>query len=248
MKYQHKECNYICPFQLSGNYYPKYYMYRHDTSGEKALTTTTQSISSENYKIHEYLNIPVLSGAINPNVLKYINNNIKNDILEFKNQMETAADENAKVLQQAGRPVIPFQISNNYIVTYNKNNLLSISLVYQQNINGRNSYIRTTYNYNLKNARSMPLKDLFKPGSDYISVLNSKIKSILQTNPEDYYPSTASNFKGIAEDQPYYLDNNNLVLFFGFNEIAPTASGIPLIKIPFSELSDILNPQLLRSI
>lgn len=248
MKYQHKECNHIYPFQLTEDYSPNYYMYRHDISSGKALTATTQPLNTENYKIHEYLNIPVLSGDANPNVLKYINNNIKSDILEFKSQMETAADENAKALQQAGRPVVPFQISNNYIVTYNKNNLLSISLLYQQYINGRNSYIRTTYNYNLKNARSMPLKDLFKPGSDYISTLNSKVRLILQANPQDYYPSTASNFKGIAENQPYYLDNDNLVLFFSFNEIAPTASGIPLIKIPFSELSNILNPQLLRSI
>lgn len=247
MKYQHKGYNHLYPFQLPKDYYPKYNMYRNDTA-RKVLTATTQPLNTENYKIHEYLNIPVLSGDANPNVLNYINNNIKSDILEFKSQMETAADENAKAMQQAGKPIVPFQISNNYLITYNKNNLLSISLIYQQYINGRNSYIRTAYNYNLQNARSMPLKDLFKPGSNYISTLNNKIISILKANPQDYYPNTASNFKGISEDQPYYLDNNNLVLFFGFNEIAPTASGIPLIKIPFSELSDIINPQLLRSI
>ncbi|AJA47637.1 hypothetical protein CPAST_c15620 [Clostridium pasteurianum DSM 525 = ATCC 6013] len=233
-------------FSNPQKYNSKHHKYRNDTSN--TLGVTSQNISTENYKIREYLNIPVLSGNFNAEVLKYINGNIKNDILEFKSQMEAAADENAKAMQSAGKPVIPFQISNNYILTYNKNNLLSISLIYQQYINGRNSYIRTSYNYNLENARSMPLGDLFKPDSNYISVLNNKVKSILQANPQDYYPNTASNFKGIAKDQPYYLDNNNLVLFFGFHEIAPTASGVPLIKIPFSELTDILNPQLLRSI
>lgn len=248
MNHKHKGHNNLTRSQLPQDYYPKYYMYRNDPANGKTLTATSQPLNSENYKIREYLNIPVLSGDFNPNVINYINNNVKNDILEFKGQMEAAADENAKAMQQAGKPVVPFQISNNYLVTYNKNNLLSISLIYQQYINGRNSYIRTSYNYNLQNARSMPLGDLFKPGSNYISVLNSKIRSILQRNPQDYYPNTASNFKGITEDQPYYLDNNDLVLFFGFNEIAPVASGIPLIKIPFSELSDILNPQILRSI
>lgn len=246
MDYADKKHNKFYNFSIPQGYHPQYYIYRNDTSN--TLNTTSQTINTENYKIHEHLNIPVFNGNFNPDVLKYINGNIKNDILEFKSQMETAADENAKAMEAAGEPVIPFQISNNYIVTYNKNNLLSISLIYQQYINGRNSYIRTSYNYNLENARSMPLGDLFKPGSDYILVLNNKIKSILQAAPQDYYPNTADNFKGIAVDQPYYLDNNNLVLFFGFHQISPTASGIPLIKIPFSELRDILNPQLLRSV
>ncbi|WP_010239652.1 DUF4163 domain-containing protein [Clostridium arbusti] len=245
MKHEHKEYTSFNIFQIPENYYPQYYMYRNDTT--KTLTSTTQTMSSQNNKIHEYLNIPVLKGDMLPNVLNYINGNIKSDILEFKSQMEEAADENAKTLQSAGKPIVPFQISNNYSITYNKNNILSLSLIYQQYINGRNSYIRTSYNYNLQNASSMPLRSLFKPGSNYIETLNTKVRSILQSNPQDYFPNTASNFKGVAEDQPYYLDNNNLVLFFSFNQIAPTASEIPLIKIPLSELSTILNPQLLRS-
>lgn len=246
MKYLNKSYN--CHFKLSKNYYPQYYMYRNADENTKILNVSHQIINQVNYKIQEYLRVPILSGDFNQDILNHINNNIKDDILEFKNQMETAADENAVALEKEGKPVTPFRISNNYAVTYNKNNLVSISLIYHQYINGRNSYIRTSYNYNLENARSMPLKDLFKPESDYISVLNSKIKYILQQNPEEYDLNTITNFKGIAEDQPYYLDNNNLVLFFGFNEISPTSSGIPLVKIPFSELSDILNPQLLKSV
>lgn len=245
MKYQHSKNRNFGPLQIPKNYYPQYYMYRNDTS--KTLTSTTETLSSQNNKIQEYLNIPVLKGDINPKALNYINGNIRSDILEFKSQMEEAADENAKALQAAGKPIVPFRVSNNYSITYNKNNILSISLIYQQYINGRTSYIRTSYNYNLQNANSMPLRSLFKPGSNYIETLNNKVRSILKSNPQDYFPNTASNFKGVAEDQPYYLDRDNLVLFFSFNEIAPTASEIPLIKIPLSELSTILNPQLLRS-
>ena len=89
----------------------------------------------------------------------------------------------------------------------------------------------------------MPLRSLFKQNVDYIGTLNKKMKERLQVS----YPSIAAQFSGIAEDQPYYLDNNDLVIFPRFNEIGPILSEIPVIRIPLSELSNIVKPQLLRS-
>lgn len=231
-----------CPFQE----YSSYYMKSRTASNENSLTVSTKNISSETSKIHESLQIPVFQGKINPRVLQTINDNIKSDILEFKSQMETAANEYSKNLIKQGKPFTPFAISNTYLVTYNKNNTLSISIIYQQYIGGRNSYIRTTYNYDLSSGESMPLRSLFKQGVDYRGTLNKLITQKINEDKQ-LYPSISSiQFKGIAEDQPYYLDNNNLVIFFRFNEIAPAASEIPVIRIPFSELSNILKPQLLR--
>lgn len=206
------------------------------------LTVTTIKITNTNDKINEYLQIPVFYGDINPQILQNINSNIKNDILEFKKQMEIAADENAENLKKQGKKPEPYEISNTYSITYNKNNILSISLFYQQYISGKNSYIRVTYNYDLKTGESMSLKNLFKHGVDYLGTLNRKARKKLQAN----YPNTLAQFKGITEDQPFYLDNNTLVLFPRFNEIAPTISAIPVIVIPLSELINILKPQLLR--
>jgi hypothetical protein len=206
------------------------------------LTATTTQIKSENDKIHEYLQIPIFKGDINKNILENINTNVKNDIMEFKQQMEEAAEENAENLKKQGKKPTPYEISNIYSITYNKNNILSVSLIYQEYVGGRNSYIRTTYNYNLQTGESMPLKSLFRQNTDYIETLNKKIREQLQAN----YPSITSQFTGITEDQPYYLDNTNLVVFLRFNEIAPFVSDIPVIKIPLTELGD-LKPQFLRS-
>lgn len=232
MMFRFIDCNTFCPFQLY-----RQYLIRTDIN---PLTVTAKDISMQNNKIHEFLQIPVLQGQINPRILNYINNNIRSDILEFKEEMETAADENAKNSINHGRPITPFEISNTYLMTYNKNNILSISIIYQQYIGGRNSYIRTTYNYDLNSGESMSLGSLFKQDVDYIGTLNKLIKEKIQINK--------NQFKGVAKDQPYYLDNNNLVIFFRFNEIAPIGSEIPVIKIPLSELSNILKPQLLRNI
>lgn len=226
-----------CPYYIKN-------LYRQQLNN---LNVITDEINSQTPNIREYLKVPVLQGNIDAKILDNINSNVRNDILEFKNELELAADETAKEKKAAGISFSPFEISNNYLLTYNKNGLLSISLVFQELIDGKNSYIRTSYNYDLKTGESMPLESLFKPQSDYINILNKEILNQVKDNPSDYSSYTVSNFKGITKDQPYYLDNKNLNLFFGFNQISPTVSEIALIKIPYENLNTILEPNITRS-
>jgi hypothetical protein len=210
------------------------------------LNVITDELNKEDSTIHEFLKIPVLQGNINPEILNNINTNIRNDILEFKDQLEASAKENAKENQSLASNYKPWEISNNYLVTYNKNGIFSISLIFQELINGKSSFIRTSYNYDLKTGKPLPLESLFKPGTDYIRFLNKEILKQLEENISKYSSNSTSNFKGITSDHPYYLDNNSLNLFFGFNEIAPTSSGIAVIKIPYEDLDSILNLPLTR--
>jgi hypothetical protein len=232
----------FCPYETHETY-PIYRFSYRPIKPDPPLTATTTKITDTTEKITEYLLIPVFHGNINKEILENINSNVKNDILEFKRQMEEAADENAENFKKQGKKVIPYQISNTYSITYNKNEILSLSLIYQEYISGKNSFIRTTYNYNLQTGESMPLRSLFKQGADYIGTLNQKIREKLKVS----YPEITAQFKGIAEDQPYYLDNNTLIIFLRFNEIAPIVSDIPVIRIPLAELGNILKPPLLRN-
>lgn len=240
----------ICPYfyyfnscsKRSKELYPPCNFEYRNIQSDPPLSVTTTKIADTNDKIDEYLLIPVFHGNINSQILENINSNIKNDIIEFKTQMEAAAEENLELLKKQGKKPIPYQISNTYSITYNKNNLLSVSLIYQEYLNGRNSYIRTAYNYNLQNGESMPLESLFMPGTNYIDILNKKTREKLTSGSS----GTSVKFKGIAKDQPYYVDDDNLVIFLRFNEISPVPSSIPVIRIPFSELSSILKPQLLK--
>ena len=234
--------DYYCPFQKS---YISHTKTRSNFNDSLPLSVNTSEIKSNTEAIQEYLRVPIFSGKISPNILAFINENIKNDILEFKNQMESAAEENMEQLKKQEKAVIPFKISNIYSVTYNENGLLSVSILYEEYINGKNSYIRTAYNYDLKSGTSMSLKDLFKANVDYKTVLDKKIQEKIKLNSQAYFPNTLNNFKGISPYQPFYLDKNNLIIFFEFNEIAPIASEIPTIKIPLYELKGILKPQLI---
>ena len=50
-------------------------------------------------------------------------------------------------------------------------------------------------------------------------------------------------FKTIDDNQPFYLTDGGLVVYFGQYEIAPYYVGIPEFKIPFSRLKDSIEPR-----
>ncbi|HLO12746.1 MAG TPA: WG repeat-containing protein [Pseudoneobacillus sp.] len=84
------------------------------------------------------------------------------------------------------------------------------------------------------------LKDLFRENSDYVKVLSDIIGEQIKNDPQYEYvfPNT---YKGIAPNQPFYVDKNNLYIYFAPYEIAPYAAGFPTFKIPFTEIDSILN-------
>lgn len=204
-----------------------------------------KEIKASNKYIEEDLKIPILQGIKNINVQNQINTSMESDVIEFKQELEEAAREQGEEAEKHGKVFKPYVISNNYAITYNKNNIISISILYDEFIGGKHSYIRATYNFNTETGKSLGLKDLFKPNIPYRDLINTEIKKQLITKKNIYPPGAADRFKGIAEDQPFYLEDTNIVLFFGFNEIAPSISEIPIIKINYTAFKNELIPALL---
>lgn len=157
---------------------------------------------------------------------------------------------NARLAQMSGvkkidpNKQLESSYSGDYEITFFKNHLVLIE------ING--------YDYPFGAAHGMPLlvyahvdlesgvfyelKDLFKPDSSYVKVLSDIIGEQIKTDPEYSYvfPDT---YKGIAPNQPFYVDEKNLYIYFTPYEIAPYAAGFPTFKIPFSEIEQILNKE-----
>lgn len=186
------------------------------------------------------LKIPVFSGNVNPNIIRNINENIENDIMEFKDQIESGAQQSLGGMIQSGKKVNPYAISNTFQVVYNQNGLLSVLVTYAAIIGGVSNYVKASYNYDLRTGKPIALGDLFKNGIPYKSLLNTEIKKQLQTNNDKYIKSAAAKFTGVADDQPFYMDGDGIEVFLGFNESAPFAGGIPLIKVPYASLSNAL--------
>lgn len=138
------------------------------------------------------------------------------------------------------------QLESNYMgdfeVTFYRKNLVVIEI--------------TGYNYPFGAAHGMPVKkyihldlktgdifslnDLFKPGSPYIKVLSERIGNQIKDNPKYTYVFPGS-YKGIQVDQPFFISEDGLNLYFGPYEIAPYTAGFPAFTIPLEELTDIID-------
>ncbi|XJZ27874.1 WG repeat-containing protein [Bacillota bacterium Lsc_1132] len=138
------------------------------------------------------------------------------------------------------------QLESNYLgdyeVPFYKGNLLEIEI--------------TGYDYPFGAAHGMPvkkyahidlqtgafyqLKDLFKPGSQYVKVISAIIgKQMISDQTYSYiFPGS---YKGIQADQPFFVKSDSLSIYFAPYEIAPYASGFPTFTIPFDEMEDIID-------
>jgi hypothetical protein len=86
------------------------------------------------------------------------------------------------------------------------------------------------------------LKDLFKPGSDYVQELSRIVGKQIKEDPQYSYVFPDS-YTGIAADQPFYVTDNALHLVFAPYEIAPYAAGFPTFTIPFAQIQDNINTE-----
>ena len=65
------------------------------------------------------------------------------------------------------------------------------------------------------------------------------IQKMIDKEPQYEYVYK-DGFKGIDEGQNFYIDDNNLYIYFQPYDIGPYAAGFIIFKIPFSLIQDIM--------
>ena len=96
------------------------------------------------------------------------------------------------------------------------------------------------YNYNLLAGDKLRLKYIFKEEVNYEEIVNDFITEEINNNPDIYFKDD-EGFKGISENQPFYIDDDGIVIYFGWYEIAPYYVGIPKFKLKFDEFNKYLD-------
>lgn len=81
------------------------------------------------------------------------------------------------------------------------------------------------------------LKDLFKPGSNYVRRLSALVD--IQIQERDL--PTLGDFRGISPDQDFYIADKTLVIYFQLYEITPYVVGLPMFPISVFDLADIID-------
>ncbi|MEW9080084.1 DUF3298 and DUF4163 domain-containing protein [Terrisporobacter glycolicus] len=174
-----------------------------------------------------------------------INNAIYNYIVSFKDNIKKQSEEYKKEYEisnkESSLPKFIYEAYSQYDMIYNKNNLVSIPILTYEFTGGAHGMsVLKSFNYNLKSGEELKLKNIFKDNVNYKSIINTYIKKEIKKN-KDLYFTGKEGFKGIDENQGFYLENDKLVIYFQLYEIAPYYVGIPKFKIPINEIEGKLN-------
>ena len=137
---------------------------------------------------------------------------------------------------------LDYSYFGDFSVEFFKNNLLVLQINgYEYHFGAAHGMPTKIYaNINLENDKMYTLSDLFKKNSNYINVISDIIGSQIKNNKEYEYVFPDS-YKGINENQKFYIKEDALYIYFDPYEIAPFMAGFPTFKIPFSDIINIID-------
>lgn len=205
------------------------------------IEITSKTISSENEALQSNIILPIFSGGNNEEFLNEINQLIEENSLKIKEEVSQMAEEDYEAFKDDDVPFFPYELMINYDIHTATNELLSFTTLNYQYTGGAHGHsVKIPYNFDLTTGKEIVLEDLFKKGSDYKRILNEEIQKQIKEDPEIFFPDEVELFSGIKENQPFYIKNGKLFIYFGQYDIAPYASGIIEFEIPSSILRSII--------
>ncbi len=201
----------------------------YQTSDDVKLSSSL-TLKAEKFKPNKYVVVhyPVLTGLSDGSVEKKINDKLYTIFVEGRKDIKK--EDNLSVDDSFTGKTI-----NNLLLLNKSGYDYSFGAAHGMPINNY-------YPIDLKTGEIYKLKDLFLEDSDYVKVLSKKVAAkIKEESKKEQSMYFNDSFTSIQEDQYFYLDNNNLYLYFYPYDIAPYAAGFPEFKIPFDSISNIIN-------
>lgn len=196
--------------------------------------------------------IPVIESASAPEAAAALSAHFMEQVVMSEQLMEDDAKDTYESNKDSGYTFPPDIHNVQFDVMRNDSQYLSFYLMYYTYTGGAHGmHNDLAYTFDAQSGERIALKDLFKADTDYVSLLNEKIREEIETIAMDNeaiqgeYYNPYNGFESIAEDQHFYLTDSSLVLFFDLYEIAPYAAGIPMFEIPLKDLEPMLNEEVL---
>lgn len=184
----------------------------------------TITISTGPTKVVYY---PRVSGMQNKQLQEFINNTILRQNQQLINE------------QTGNMDTTVVDLYGYYEVKNNQRNVLSLSLsnyVYHYHAAHGMTVIKSL-TFDLQKGKQAALKDLFKPGSDYVQ----RISDLIAVQIKERDIPLLVDFTAIKPDQDFYIADKALVVYFQLYEITPYAYGFPMFPISVYDLKDIVD-------
>ncbi|WP_332692798.1 WG repeat-containing protein [Halalkalibacter lacteus] len=210
----------------------------YDSSGKIVYQPNTSFLLNEQYRIQiekfspnkDYLAYyPQLEGMQNEEAQRRVN-----DILK----------QQSKVIHVPSHVQLDYSYYGDFSVAFFRGNLLVLKLVgYNYPFGAAHGMPFQTYvHIDLKTGTIYELNDLFKSGSDYVKVISDIIRKQIEEEEKQgsafYFPD---QYKGIQPDQPFYVTEDALAIYFQPYEIAAYAAGFPTFFIPYDEIMEMVD-------
>lgn len=178
---------------------------------------------------------------VNEDILKNLNNTIKSSVYTFTQGILEEEQQINSSNPDGSKAKINYKVYSNYDITFNKNHILSLVL-HLNAMDDNSTQYNDLYSYNidLLTGNQLLLKNIFKPGVDYLKLASDFINFKISQNPKYYYPDTVVD---IPEDQSFYLTDQGIMIYFGLDEISPASNGIQKFLMEFSNFESYINPR-----
>lgn len=197
----------------------------------KTITTRTIDKSFETEKISASCQIPAYSGFSSESLEKAINEEIESVVTNHLNTFS----KDAKKIGDASS----FLVENTEHINVEGFFSATVNISASVGKTKKNSF-RLTKNIDTKKCLALNLCDLFADDS-YIDMVNTRLAEVVDNNPEKYMGLWQK--PQIIANQPFYIDGQNLVLYYPPYELSYYERGFVEIPLSLSDMSGYLKPE-----
>ncbi|WP_226669598.1 DUF3298 and DUF4163 domain-containing protein [Metabacillus litoralis] len=141
--------------------------------------------------------------------------------------------------QVGNMPTTVEEMLGYYEIKNNQRKVLSLTLsnyTYHYHAAHGMTYLQSL-TFDLEKEKQCQLRDLFKPGVDYVKKLSEIIKK--QMKQRDI--PLLNEFSTIKPNQDFYIADKTLVIYFQLYEITPYVFGFPMFPISVYDIQDIID-------
>ena len=190
---------------------------------------------------------PVIENADNDEFIASINEDVKNSVAEFVNEVKgkeiiDGAKEYYSYANKGDMPTFsPYTFEFDYDINLNTEDYFSMTAVLYYNLHGAHPMTSmTSVSYDMKAKKEFALTDIWNVDAEgakkeIIDAFNAEIDK----NPTMYFEDAKKTVEENTQRAEFYLDENGVNMYFQLYEIAPYAAGYPMCLIPLEGNEDL---------
>lgn len=215
-----------------------------------AVEVTAETETGESLEFRYSLRLPVFKTS-DPEVQRVLDNltgKITDGARTEVQTMREQAETDALWAKEQGFNLPPYEYSIDFEVTCNRDNLLSVNtLQYFYTGGAHGSPLLLSYNIDLRSGKTLAITDLFTDVQTAKVILAHGVSQRIKAEPDIFFPDAAEH-AGVPDDQQFYFQDGQVVLHYSVYELAPYAAGMPKFAFGVTELEDVLQPRIRRSL